>query len=283
MKTRDLLGPALVILFPSLLAAHVDGMQLAISLGASQDEVDLDWTGGGPTYHVYRSSAPANLLTSTNHIGDSQVREWVDQPGPGGIFFYELTSDCQYNPPEICDGLDNDCNGVLDGPGSEIACSLPNATSACIGGSCAIAGCLTGFNDCDASPADGCEVNNHIPQSTSPAIYAGSTNADLKAGCARVSAITNCGACGVSCEDGDACSTDLCVPMGQAGGEVGVCRHFNRAQCSEARHCDLNLLPPPLEPACVGQDADLDGCRRHGKFLRRIRTPTLRIRLQAWI
>jgi hypothetical protein len=38
-------------------------------------------------------------------------------------------------------------------------CSLPHATSACTGGSCSIAACDTGYVDCDAQAANGCEVD----------------------------------------------------------------------------------------------------------------------------
>jgi hypothetical protein len=65
-----------------------------------------------------------------------------------------------------------DCNGV-EADGCEtnlttsadhcgacgVACKLPNATSTCVSGSCAIAECAQGFRDCNATPADGCEVD----------------------------------------------------------------------------------------------------------------------------
>ncbi len=162
---------------------------------------------------------------------------------------------------ESCDGVSNDCPAdekKADGT----ACSLPNAVAQCAGGACAIASCNAGYGDCDGSPADGCEAPLNVAQSTSPDYYGGGSNADLKAGYLRVSAITNCGGCGVSCDDGASCTTDLCVPTGSTGQEVAVCRHYNRAQCSEAR-CNSQSLPsgtpPPLEPSCMGPDADGDG------------------------
>jgi hypothetical protein len=141
-------------------------------------------------------------------------------------------------------------------------CIPLNATgAACSGAMCTFTACNPGFADCDGIAANGCETNTHVAQSTSPAIYGAGSNSDLKSGYTRVPTITNCGACGVTCDDGIACTTDLCVPGGPPGAEVGQCRHFDRAQCGGAR-CPGPLAPgapPPVEPACAGVDADGDG------------------------
>ncbi len=66
------------------------------------------------------------------------------------------------------------------------ACALPNATSTCAAGACAIiAACATGFADCNANPADGCEVNTRTDNA-------------------------NCGACGRACAAGRVCSGGVC-------------------------------------------------------------------------
>jgi hypothetical protein len=202
MKARAaLLGLALTALFPCLLAAHVDGMNLSVSLGTGPGQVTLDWSGGQPTYHVYRSTVPANVVAPGNFIGDTLVRTYSDVPGPGGVFFYMLTSDCQYAPPEICDGLDNDCNGTIDGPGSETSCNLAHAVPQCTGGSCTIAGCTSGFGDCDTIPTDGCE-------------------SDLS------SDANHCGTCAISCVDAQGCTVDSCA--------ASFCRHLDLRSCLAA-------------------------------------------------
>jgi hypothetical protein len=104
----------LAALFPSLLGAHVDGITLDATVGATPDEVSLDWSGGQPTFQIYRSSVASDVIAAGNLIGESEDRQWADVPGPGTIFFYEITSPCQYNPPEICNGIDDDCNGTVD-------------------------------------------------------------------------------------------------------------------------------------------------------------------------
>jgi Stigma-specific protein, Stig1 len=61
----------------------------------------------------------------------------------------------------------------------------PQSTARCTSGACSIA-CNTGFSDCNAMPADGCEINTRV----SP---------------------TNCGRCGNVCPTGQVCNDGLCV------------------------------------------------------------------------
>src|SRR5262245_27863181 len=154
---------------PPAFADHIDGMTLKLSHGAAPGTVTLDWTGGQPLFHVYRSTSKTLIVDPSNQIGEGSANTFTDTPPFGVIFFYEIASSCLYNPPEICNGLDDDCDGTVDGPGSEASCSLPNAIAACAAGACAVAACSAGFGDCNASPTDGCEASLGVLQSNSPA------------------------------------------------------------------------------------------------------------------
>jgi hypothetical protein len=116
-----------------------------------------------------------------------------------------------------CNGTFQDCN-TLPGDGCESdtttdanncgACgtvcpALPNATPGCALSSCGIGSCVTGFNDCTASP--GCET--------------------------AINAIPNCGGCGLDCSEpaGVDCTQDTCV-----GSPVGACNHYDWGNCAVA-------------------------------------------------
>jgi hypothetical protein len=246
-------------------ADHIDGMTLKLSHAPGPGSVALDWTGGQPTFRVYRSASKTLIVDPSNLIGTTDVRTFSDTPPVGAVFFYEIGSPCVYSPPEICNGLDDDCDGTIDGPGSEASCSLPHAVATCSAGGCAIASCQGGFGDCNTSPADGCEAPLAVLQSNSPAaIWANDPNPDkdLVPGFARVASITNCGGCGITCDDGIPCTTDLCVQVQQARTIIGTCRHYDRGQCSEARCGGLPLAPgtpTPGDAACTAPDSDGDG------------------------
>lgn len=66
-------------------------------------------------------------------------------------------------------------------------CERANASTTCAAGVCALVGCRGGFGNCDADPSNGCET----PTTT----------------------LTNCGACGRGCGDGQRCDGSRCVTL----------------------------------------------------------------------
>ncbi len=61
---------------------------------------------------------------------------------------------------EICNGLDENCNGVKDDGASAECMTNKNAEASCIAGTCKITKCNTGFSDLNGLGADGCECNS---------------------------------------------------------------------------------------------------------------------------
>ncbi len=91
-------------------------------------------------------------------------------------------ADCNMNPADGCE-VDTRVNPSNCGSCGR-ACSFPNAAATCASGACAMGACNAGFADCDASPANGCEVDTRTE-------------------------VTHCGACGRVCSTGR-CAAGVC-------------------------------------------------------------------------
>ncbi len=119
-------------------------------------------------------------------------------------------------PPsmEICDALDNDCNGLIDDnltpPGDCYTCTgfngwVLNLTEHCfIGGLCYAWG--------DPNPEMPCEVCNPIldPYDWTYNCWGGQVCCDD--GCKNLQTdLNNCGGCGIVCDDGNPCTLDTCI------------------------------------------------------------------------
>jgi hypothetical protein len=57
---------------------------------------------------------------------------------------------------ELCNGEDDDCDGIVDESASA-TCSSQHARERCVLGACEISACDFGFVDCDGEADDGCE------------------------------------------------------------------------------------------------------------------------------
>ena len=118
--------------------------------------------GGEPT----RQCAPTTFYCSA--CVDLDFDTYGDGPLCAGTDCNDRDATTYAGAVELCDYLDNDCDGfededfnVLSDPlncgGCGLACELDNASPFCDGGSCYIAACEVGFYDLDGDPLNGCE------------------------------------------------------------------------------------------------------------------------------
>ena len=172
---------------------------------------------------------------------------------------------CVPSGSESCNGLDDDCNGVIDDgfdlmrdPGHcgscDTACVLPGAFPTCDSGSCAISECEIGFHDLDGNPTNGCEyaclesgteICDEVDNDCDGAI-------DEDFGLAADPA--HCGACSTVCAYANAapiCSAGVCG--------MGACRPgFLNVDGDATNGCEYACTAAGAE-TCNGIDDDCDG------------------------
>jgi hypothetical protein len=140
----------------------------------------------------------------------------------------QFVSECEEGLVE-CNGECVDTQTDLDNCGEcGNVCEFDHADAICDAGSCLMANCHEGWDDCNGDPADGCET-------------------DL------LNDRENCASCGHVCEEGLVC----------IGGECVVCPDddndgFPDAACG-GTDCDDENENPDADEVCDGDDNDCDG------------------------
>ncbi|NOY90487.1 MAG: hypothetical protein GXP55_04695 [Deltaproteobacteria bacterium] len=216
IDTDDTINPARMEIMCNAIDDDCDG-QLSIEEDMDRDgfsSMDCGGTDCDDSNPIVYPGAPEicdRLDNDCSGTGGIDVSEDADEDGHA-----PMTSSCSGGPlpaddcddrqrsvhpglPEVCDGLDNDCNGAVDeAPFAAESCrTLPETTMACSDGSCTVASCPVGKNDCDGAYANGCESDPSIDG-------------------------FNCGGCGMRCDL--ECVDGVCDPPVQlALGESHSC------------------------------------------------------------
>lgn len=201
-------------------------LAVALSAGCSlvNGQVSFD---GGTDPGVDAGDAGASEDSGMNEDGGSDggtpdcVEDEV-RPCPGGSEIGECDpgtqicvdgawSDCmgQIGPTdEICDGLDNDCDNVIDGLHASLSCG---ANAACDMGTCRASTCPGGMGDCDGDIGNGCETD-------------------------VTSSVEHCGVCGNACVW--ACEAGACDDPASLSDGRGQCvlRRSGGVACFGSNH-----------------------------------------------
>jgi hypothetical protein len=155
---------------------------------------------------------------------------------------------------ELCDAVDNDCDGAVDeGFGLDAdpqncglcgrQCSFPNATPHCVMGACeftAPADCAPGFHDINGQQLDGCEYQ------CSPSN-----------GSVEICDLVDNDCDGVADEAAEVAANDPTIGVACGQSAVGECQ-LGATVCAGGNAVCVGAVGPKLE-TCNGKDDDCDG------------------------
>lgn len=126
------------------------------------------------------------------------------------------SSACLEGCIELCNGLDDDCDGTVDEAAADQSCVARYAESTCVEGECQIVRCQPGHRNCDGQAGNGCEVAVEGAQAC-PGTHCdvGFSDCDADGSCeSRLDTPDHCGSCENSC---------AAMPNAEAGCRDGVC------------------------------------------------------------
>lgn len=228
---RSAVGPALVGFFA--FSAFADGSRAVASIEAWRNRPIV----GSPVTNLVDGAAPRSLRFGGGGEGSEVFLCDFETGELCGLW------DSAANP-EICNGLDEDCDLEVDesatcGAGLSCCgtsgcvdvdtdiqncgscdwiCPLPdNGEAGCTSGSCGVGSCNKGFDDCDGAPHNGCEV-------------------DLSAD------VDHCGGCDLPCPAApngvEGCAAGICV--------IATCNSgFDDCDASPENGCEADLNSDP--------------------------------------
>jgi hypothetical protein len=191
----------------------------------------------------------------------------VDAHCPAGLLCVGNTCVMGCTAARPCPGTQTCCAGACVDPVSNVAhcgrcdnrCAAPNASAACMNGSCAVGACTAPFADCDRDPANGCEANT-----LSDVAHCGACGAACPA-LPHAASVCAAGRCAFTCDAGFAdcdrnpsngCEVDLGTTEAHCGACGTVCNPPNAVPSCVAGRCAI--------AACAAGFGDCDGNPSNG-------------------
>ena len=140
-------------------------------------------TGGTEQATTGTSAPAAEVLSKCEESPDLAECQDADKDGViAGKDCNDNDASIMPGADELCDGIDNNCNGKID---EALKVKIPNGIGLCNNSVVSVDSCSKGFSDCDKDPANGCETDIfNDPE--------------------------NCGACGNECSDLEICRLGWC-------------------------------------------------------------------------
>lgn len=228
--------------------AQTPEIHLNVTQGPGPLDVTLQWTGGLGPFEVLRSTSPATVCDPGSLLGTTDVGVWIDTP-PSGTFFYQVRSPFSLEPPEVCNGIDDDCDGTVDNQAT--GCNA-GACQACVDGTCkSICGA------CDNCVAGACQTRCGACE-----VCAGGVCTVCSS-----SACQTCsnGACVSTCDD---TQCQACVGGGLCASTCQTCETcvggtcFDACDRSQCQSCQSGTCKSFCDPVCqvCGPQGCLDTC-----------------------
>jgi hypothetical protein len=248
MTKRSAGLPILVLstLLPVVSIAQTTASEIVLTVtrGPGPLDVTLQWTGGQPSYEVLRSASASAVCNTDSLLGVTDGQSWID-PAPPDTVFYKIRSPFAAEPSEVCNGVDDDCNGIIDD--NAVGCDA-GACQACVNGACrsrcgacddCIGGtCQTRCGACETCVNGTCGPCNPVQCQTCASGVCQSTCDD-----------TQCLACGPNGTCASFCATcETCLN----GACLDACDH------SQCLSCQSGSCKPFCDPVC--QTCTPQGC-----------------------
>jgi hypothetical protein len=170
--------------------------------------------------------------TDEGHDQDMDGNQWCgDTTTPGGSAMGDCNDDddtVYYGAPEICDALDNDCDGKTDesGPDKALCAAGEECIGRCVAPSCAVQGSIT----CRVGEMCDSKTGKCVTSACGPTSCAANEFCDAVTGVCTASKKPN----GTACSDHPECVSGSCVESASLGLNIAEPRVCGQACCNDA-------------------------------------------------